>query len=127
MTICKTIQNTKKGICIGSLNKRIVIQSRDIDTTTTVDYTEEFMTTKTVWAMLETKNGSELFDGVNLIPAYTHIFYIRYFSGLTAESWIIFGNDRYDILDIENFNEDKNFLKIRCINKGDKTKEANYA
>lgn len=121
------MRNCEPIICAGDLTERIIIQSRDIKAPTgsSVNYAENFTTFKTVWAKVETTRGTELFDGVNVNNAYTHIFKIRYMANVSRENWIEYKSKAYDIVDVENVNEKNLFMYLRCIERGDKNKNAN--
>lgn len=128
MAICKNIRGTKRGLCIGDLNQKIKVQVRTLnapESGTHFDLT--FADLKEVWAMVKTTRGTELFDGVGLTNAYTHEFYIRYSSSfaVNAQSWLLWNDDRYNIVDVENLDERNEFLLLKAIKKGDKDINAN--
>jgi len=133
MAKCKTIEKDVISVCIGDLNKKVVIKSRVLTPSSTgsVDYTEVFTTVATVWALVKTSvKGNEVFDGTHLMvdkDIFTHEVYIRYRSGITQENWIEYNSEHYNILDITNINEDNTFLKIRCIVRGPKANNINLA
>jgi len=129
MPKCEQIRRKNRAVCIGDMRDKIVIQVRTITSPSSdgVDFTEVFNTDKTVWAMVETKNGVEIFDGTNLLGVATHYFYIRYIENLTAESWIKFKSKYFDILDIQNLEERDEFMLIRCNERGVTSKETNFA
>jgi len=116
---CQRIKVKKKLVCAGDLSHRITIQTRDIKAPSDgVDFNYDERAFIQTWAMIETVNGLEDFDNINVAQNITHRFYIRFLAGLTEQEWIIFKDRRYDILDIVNINEEDEFMKLECTNKG---------
>jgi head-tail adaptor len=110
------------------MRHKIEISVRTLTAPTSgVDFTEVLSNTKTVRAMVETVNGKEVFDGTNLIGVATHFFYIRALSGQTAENWVKFKDDYYDILDVMTFAEDDRFQVLRCNVRGSTNQPVNLA
>ena len=128
MAICGKIQKKKKEYCIGDLDKRVILQSRSTNSNS-FDLSETFTDIATVWARIETNNkATEFFDGVNLNKAYSHIIVIRYRNDLNGiDTWIEYNDERYNVIDIENINEESDWLLLKCNKKGAKTIEANDA
>ena len=129
MAICKKIRRTLTKVCTGALNKKIQIQIRAITPPAgeSVDYSEEFTELITTWAMIDTPTGTEVFDSTNTVKTVTHDFYIRYIPNITFEEWILYDNKYYDILMVEDFQEDKQYYRLRCNLRGDETKPVNWA
>lgn len=109
------------------MNRLISLQDRSITPPSgdDVDYSETFTGNADVWAMVDTKRGETVFDGTNTERDVTHRFYIRYLSGITAETWIEENNIKYDILDVENLNEENRFMLLRASKRGSETKDIN--
>lgn len=107
---------------MGDLSKRITLHTRSIRPPDFGDtnFTEEFSNPVVVWAMILTSTGKTIFDGVSLDVQVTHEVYIRHRDGVTEETWIEYKNDYYDVLRVENLEEDDEFLKISCKVRGDK-------
>lgn len=123
----KQIDFPKKIICAGDLNRKITIETREITSPTSVDYTQTFTTKSNVWSAIKTKSpGVEIFDGVNVKGTATHFFYIRYISNVTFEDMVEHNNKYYRILQVENLNEDNLFQVLICCERGDNTQEANW-
>lgn len=121
---------------LGDMRHLILIRTRAITaaTPTDVDFDESFTTTNTVWASIETKDGDKIFDGTNLDSRIDINFIIRfihglipYTSGLTEEKWIDYRDNRYDIINVESYDERQIFMRLKCNVRGDKTKEVNKA
>ncbi len=127
MAQCVVRTNKKKRVCIGALNRRIEVKVRTLTATADddVDYTEVFTALKTVWAMVETVSGKTMFDSSNVERIVTHNFYIRFISGVTSESWVKYKDQYFDILNVENLNEEDTFYKLVCAIRGDTTKPVN--
>ena len=126
---CRKIRIPNRKICPGDMNARITIQSRAITAPSASgsDLIETFATTNTVWAAIKTVQGVEIFDGSNVVAIATHYFYIRYISGLTAESWIQYNSKYYDIIDIQNLEERDEFMLLRCSERGTTSNLSNQA
>lgn len=128
MSECERIRIPHRKICVGDLRRRISIQNRVLGAPKTgVDIRHTFQELRKPWAAVRTVNGKNIFAGVNLDRVPTHIFYIRYYEGLTAEDWIVYKNERYDILEVENINERDEYYAVYCNNRGDQAKRATSA
>ena len=77
--------------------------------------------------MIESMNGETIFDGTNTERVVTHRIYIRYLPGVTAEAWILFDGVRYNILDVEDLDARKEWLRLRCTIRGVDTNSVNAA
>lgn len=126
MPLCQKIRIPKRQVCIGDLNKRIVLNIRSIVAPSfdSVDFNEAFAPTKTVWAGVKTQMGKTFFDGVETETPITHIWYIRFDVSVTAETWITFNSHRFDILRVEDLEERQEFMKLTCADKGRTDREA---
>lgn len=129
MAQCEKIRRQSKRICIGALNKRITINSRAIGAPvgTEVDFTETFTKRFDTWAMIETIDGKTIFDDTNIERVITHDFFIRYVPNITFQDWILYNGKYYDIVRVENFQEDNRFYRIRSAIRGDKDLPVNFA
>lgn len=129
MPRCQPISRRRRDVCIGDLDELITLQNRAITPSSSgVDATETFTDTNPdVWAMLETRRGETIFDGTGMERDVTHVFTIRFISGVSAETWISFGGKRFDILDVENLEERDEWLKMRATNRGVDSNSASEA
>lgn len=129
MPKCIKKQRRKRSICIGDLNSEIEIETRAIKAPSNggFSFNEQFTTTQTVYALIETKSGLQVFDGVNTISTPSHMFYIRYIENVTFENYIIYKGDRYDVLDVENLEERDEFYLLRCSKMGKKDIKTTYS
>ena len=121
MPKCIKIRAKSRKLCSGDLNQSIIVQTRSIAAPDQdeVNFDEDFVNTSTVFAMVETTKGDEIFDGTNIIGVATHNFYIRFFANVTFENWVEFKGQKYKILDSENLDEKDEFYKLRCTKRGD--------
>lgn len=122
----------KNKISLGSLNELITINTRKIvppshQTINDVDFNEEFTDSLTVFSRIRTKTGKAVFDQVGEEKIMSHEFVIRSILDLTKEAWIVYLDNRYAILTIEDINEDLRFMKLRCIFRGSIDKKASKA
>ncbi len=129
MAICNKQQRKKTQVCVGSMNRRIDLLARAL--TPPVDpftgqfvSTETFTTIATPWAMVATPKGVTIFDGVGIERVVTHIFTIRFLLDITSQNWVVYKGQRYDILLVNDFQENNLFLELNCALTGDETKEA---
>jgi SPP1 family predicted phage head-tail adaptor len=129
MPVCKKIRTKKRQVCIGDLRDEIEIQNRQIVAPDLgdVDYEEAFSTTTIVFSAIETVSGQTIFDESNQERDVTHKIYIRYMAGVTAQTWIKFKDELYDILKVENLEERNEFLLLRCSKRGTATVFSNFA
>ncbi len=132
MPKCKKIRGQRRRVCIGDLNKLVTINNRVLQAPKgqSPDYTLLFTEDTTinpgigdlnegeVFAMIKTVNGETIFDGNNIERDVTHHVYIVWGADVTAEDWITFENDRYDVLNVEDLDEEHEFLLLRCTNRG---------
>ena len=125
---CERINIKNRKVCYGDLNRKIVIETRSIKPPSDdddFDYGQEFTESQTVWATVQTTSGKDIFDGANMIGTATHLFFIKYISGLTSESMITWQNEKYRILRLENLDENNEFVKLYCNIRGTKDNEVN--
>lgn len=113
------------------MNKTVTIQGRAIKSQGygNVDYTEKFTTTITVRAAVETTRGYQTFNDVGVLQnVITHKIYIRYPRQvcITSEDWVDIDCVKYDIVDVENPNEENQWLILYCTRKGDSKRVANF-
>ena len=127
MSICKKDYLTRQRPCIGAMNKKIIIQIRNIRPPNIVDFNENFIIQKEVWALVTTVNGVTIFDSSNIERVVSHIFEIRYISNVTFENFVNYENNEYIILNVENFNNNNETYILRCAIRGDDSLAVNKA
>lgn len=128
MAICQKIRTKKRSVCIGDMIHKIEINSRSIQAPTMggVDFGEDFQEECTISAAIETKAGETVFDSSNTERVVTHRFYVRFEPDITAETWINFDSNLYDILTVENLDQRSEFLLLRCTLRGPDTVKTNF-
>lgn len=132
MPVCTNIKITKQRVCSGDLRFPIKILERELTSPSDpingdVDYEETFTTIYEVAAAITTPSGVNTFDSVNTLQTVSHIFYIRYLTGINAEHFIEYEGIYYKILELSKLDGRQLFLKIKCTERGDLTQEASHA
>jgi len=129
MPKCISIRRKKRDVCIGDMRDKIIVQTRTITPPGAggADFTEVFNLDKTVWALIETRDGKEIFDGTALKGIATHYMYIRYLSTLTFEGWVKYKSKYYNIIDVQNLEERDEFMLLRCSERGTTDNLSNQA
>ena len=114
---------------LGDMIHRITIYDREIKTPVqgNIDYTLDFSKMITVWASIESVVGIVVFDSVNMDRTISHKMLIRYLPFITQEHWIEFKGKYYDIVNVEDLNEEKRFQVLRCNLRGKAVDVANEA
>lgn len=117
---CGRIKSKSDKICIGDLDKKITIVTRtkQVPQLDSVDSLIATTTFKTVWAMQVSKSGTATFDATNTDAIYTDIFYIRYLDNIDITKAIQYNSINYKIVDVEDLNGNKEFLKILTNKRG---------
>ena len=126
---CTSIKKNVNKVCIGDLDKRIIIQTSSIAPNNSPNSvaTTAFLTVVTVWAMIKTTPNTSFIDGVNVQNGVNTDFYIRFTSSIDIEKqlWIEYAGNRFKVTNIENIDKESKFLRFRASEKGDKTILAN--
>ena len=108
-----------KKICPSDFKHLIAIQNRKtLPDNAGVDFKLEFDAGIKAWAMIKTTRGSEFMGDLNIARDGTHIFTMRYIPAITAQNWVLYDERRFDILHVENIDEENRFLKLRCNERG---------
>jgi SPP1 family predicted phage head-tail adaptor len=124
MRQCRKIKFYNTGICIGDLNRKINIYTRKIKApnflnTQGVEFTEQFDLVITTWSAIQPTKAINVFAGLNTdLKDKTHDIYIRYRDDINSSQFIQFRDKYYDILKVENLDENKRFLKLECKQTG---------
>ncbi len=129
MAICVREQRKITKVCVGSMNRKIDLLTRNL--TPPIDpFTgqfvsgERFTSIATPWAMVATPKGVTVFDGVATERVVSHIFTIRFLDDITSQNWVTYKGRRYDILLVNDFEDNGLFLELSCALTGDEDKEA---
>ena len=133
MPICQKIKRKHRKVAIGDLSELITLQNRNIVEPLfgEPDFDEEFSGDLEVWAAVTTVNGKTFFDNVGteggLQSDISHELFIKYESTVTAETWVILGLNRLDILKVEDLDGRNEFMRLTCIDRGLIAQEATKA
>lgn len=106
---------------LARCGKLITLQNRDIAPPDfgSPDFDETFTNTlEDVRAILQTKRGKVLFDGVSIDQNVTHRICLEFVAGVTSETWVLYNGRRFDILDVENVGEQGQCLILLCNERG---------
>lgn len=119
MAKCQRIRRKKRRICVGDMNERITINDRDWEPQDDAPTGKIVLSNPIeVWSMVATLIGTTTFDEVNDEQVATHDFFIRYMAGVTAEKWVTFRDRVYDILRVEELDGRRDFIRLRCNERG---------
>lgn len=126
---CSPISRKPDVVCIGDMKYPITINTRSLTTAPAdgVDYAETFTSPKLAYAMIETVAGETIFDSTNTEKVITHNFYIRYIPDLSFEGWVLFRGRYYDIVNVEDLNEEERFTLIRANVRGPSSLDVNFS
>lgn len=115
--------------CLGDMIHRIEIYDRTIRVPIddTGNYGLDFKKKIIVWCSIESVVGIVVFDSVNMDKTISHKMVIRHLPFLTQEHWIWYKSKYYDIIKIENLNEENRFQMLYCNVRGSDSKAANQA
>ena len=128
MSECERIHVRHKKLCIGDMDRIIYLHGRVLNTPEgTVDYSSEMQTPIRVWAAVKTAKGRQMFFTTNEDRAVTHIFYIRYRTGIDSRDWVRYKSEYYDIVDTENVDERDEWLALYANVRGSTSSEVNLA
>ncbi len=124
------IRKNIRKVAIGDMVDRITIYNRTMTPPVngSVDFTENFTGPRAVWACVNTVSGKTFFDSTNTEHVVTHEIHIRWLTGITSESWIdLIDGTRLKILPTEDFEIRKDFMLLKCTERGPNSKAVNQA
>lgn len=135
MTDFVVLQNKRRVVNIGDLNKRLTLNDRVLETTTNnADARVSFAPMPiTVWGtVLTAPSGQTIFDDTNISGRtvaidVTHNMLIRYRDDVTSETWITWLGNNYNILTVEPMDGLTEFLFMKCNIRGDSDLPVNFA
>jgi SPP1 family predicted phage head-tail adaptor len=126
---CQSIKKNINKVCIADFNHKIIIQTTSISPNNSPNSLSSvgFSTVATVWAMIKTNTAREFIDGVNIENGLNTDFYIRYNSTVPLEKqlWIEYNNTLFKITNVDNIDKANKIIRLRSIEKGDKSINAN--
>jgi SPP1 family predicted phage head-tail adaptor len=109
-------RRNRRIVAIGDLNVKINLQTRVLRSrfATGDDDESGFATFASPWAMVETFDGVQTFDTLGQGIKASHQFTIRYRSDITAQTYVDYKGQLYDISYVENLDERKEFINLLC-------------
>lgn len=126
---CKTIKPNISRICSADFNRKIKIQytASVPNNNPNSNAGTTFKDLKTVWAMVKTGITTEFIDNVNVERSVNIDFYIRYTNSIDFEKeiWVLFDNNRYKISSVDNIDKRNEIVRLRAIERGNKSLGAN--
>lgn len=89
-------------LAAGSLDRRIVIESRSVTRSESGEETETWATFATVWARKQPMTGREFYSagGAQNVPAETARFTVRWLTGITAQHRVVEGGKTWNIRNV---------------------------
>lgn len=97
---------------ISELNKRISIVRNDIVVNENGIEEKKEIPLTTIWAKVQNMSGTEIFKANTDYSKTTTRFIIRYKKDITIEDYILFNNNKFNIVYINNYNFSNEFLEI---------------
>lgn len=131
--------------CIGNFNKYIQIVRRkitapDYANDSDVEIDELFDNIVHVWANIKTMKGPEVFDEVAITQDINYKFTTMWLGEvivngdfnagkrrLDKDCWILYNNNRYKIMSVENIDEENKYICMRASLTGSVNKPASKA
>ncbi len=130
MSTRQTVRRGRRKLCLGDLRDRICLQTRSITEPAfgSVEPGEDFVGDSEVWALVKTTAGKVFFNGVNADLSISHEILIRYDPAVTAETWReLEDGRRLDIVNVEDLEDRKEYLRLFCTDRGTKDQGASSA
>ncbi len=122
MSVCQNIQGRRRQVCIGTMDHRITLETRDIQApeSGTVDFKENFTVPTLVWADIQTPRGKTFFDGVNTDTPISHMIGINFDASISAtKTWVkLESGNRLRILTVEDLDGRSDFMMLTCTDRG---------
>lgn len=100
------------NIKISELNKRISIVRNNIIVNENGFEEVLEVIVASIWAKVQNMSGSEMFKANTDYSKTTTRFIIRHRKDLTTEDYIIFNNNKFNIVYINNYNYSNEFLEV---------------
>jgi SPP1 family predicted phage head-tail adaptor len=115
-------------ITIGQLNKTIQLIDKDLVPTNcdiTFDLTPKAIIKAKIQSNTSIGNRRAIFDNTNLSDAISHVFTIRYRSDIQADDLIKYDKRYFTIQQFIDIDENKKWLVIGVVERGDVTNTRN--
>lgn len=97
---------------IGSLKKRLEIQTNANSVDAGGGISSDFSTSQTVWGALKPLSGKEVFTQGQVQKNVTHEIIVRYNSSLTTANRIKFGTRLFNVRSVIDLEERGEYFKI---------------
>lgn len=100
---------------VGSLNRRIVIQSRDAGTDDAGQPVQTWTTLATVWANVKGATGMGSIRGsLDGVEVNAYSFRIRYRTDVDAAERVVFGGQNYDVKSVRHDHAGREWTDMVC-------------
>ena len=122
-----SLHRTRRKIALGDLRDRVRVQVRSLTPPVAgvTNFTEDFNEKDgiEVWAKVATVSGRTFFDGVNSVDiSVSHEITIRFRSDIEAQNWLeLLNGTKLKIVNVENFEQRDEYLRLLCTERGHKT------
>lgn len=100
------------NIKISELNKRISIVRNNIIVNSNGIEEEAEVNIADIWCKVQNMSGTEIFKANTDYSKTTTRFIIRYRKDITTEDYILFNNNKFNIVYINNYNYSNEFLEV---------------
>ncbi len=123
MAICQNVSPKHRKLCAGDLNNEIQVLTRDLipPVSGDPDYTVEVDSdiAPIVFCSIRTTNGQPIFDGTGTNDVQiTHIFGVYFDESFTSENVVLFEDNLYQILSVEDLEERHEWMFLYCVISG---------
>lgn len=114
----------KKRLDVGSFKYsadiyiKLDIHSNDLESDLTLEKKPVYSGVK---CDIQTSNGIEYINGVGTTIDYTHKIYLRYFPEHQQKLFLLIHGNVYEVLRMDVINEEKRFICLKCVKKGDQS------
>ena len=99
---------------IGQLRHRIEFQRLETDYDEEGFPIEEYVTFQKAWADVNDLYGKEYWNSKQVISENITVFHTRYYKNVDVNSLILFNNQKYEIVEIDNIKYLNKELKIKA-------------
>mgnify|MGYP003152846792 CR=1 FL=1 len=108
------VQRRVAGMIAGQLRHRLSIQSVGSTLDDYGDLSNSWSTDASVWGSIETVGGTEKDISSELVGVVTHKMKVRYRSGITPNSRILFDSRTFQIESVNNWQQRNIYLELLC-------------
>lgn len=101
-----------KKFFTGTLRHKVILERRARVADGAGGYETAWETVTTLWASIERVRGSESYSAGKLSAKATHLFRLRYYSGIDTDMRLTFQNRTYNIRSIHNIDMRDRVLEV---------------